>query len=385
MPVNDVWMLFGVLAIGILIPAAIGLILNARKTTRLLRNLEQRHVESGEKIAMLATELQGNKENNRTILSLLSDLGKAAKTAHKADVEVVASEIKVLQNIVGQLAKARGVGGGVTTSISKAGKPMDAPAEMAPTVRTDYSREQILEIVQSGLRSDRVDLYIQPIVSLPQRKIRHFECLSRIRDEDGSIILPEQYVKIAESAGLMAAVDNLLLFRCIQLVRRANINNFHGLFFCNLSKHTMHDQNFFEDFIEFLKDNKELANRLVFEVSQADFDERDSNRERLLTLLSTSGCRLALSSVTYPKVDIESLDQCQFKFIKIEAATLQKAIVANPPLDLVMLRRILANHTMDLIVEKIESEDTLLQMLEYDIDFGQGFLFGEPKLSRNQS
>ena len=34
---------------------------------------------------------------------------------------------------------------------------------------------------------------------------------------------------------------------------------------------------------------------------------------------------------------------------------------------------------VDLIVEKIESEEMLLDLLELKVDFGQGYLFGEPR------
>jgi cyclic-di-GMP phosphodiesterase TipF (flagellum assembly factor) len=37
---------------------------------------------------------------------------------------------------------------------------------------------------------------------------------------------------------------------------------------------------------------------------------------------------------------------------------------------------------IDLIVEKIETEQMLVELLEYSIDFGQGYLFGEPRLSK---
>ena len=37
-----------------------------------------------------------------------------------------------------------------------------------------------------------------------------------------------------------------------------------------------------------------------------------------------------------------------------------------------------------LIAEKIEEEETLVELLDYSIDFGQGYLFGEPRLARNE-
>ncbi len=364
------------------------ILLDRRKQEKISANLHEtqnRQMVMAEKMDLLSAELQTNKENNKTILALLSDLGKAAKTAHKADLEAVSSEVRILQNIVGQLSKTRAVGGGIASTMTKSGQTQAVPPAKEPVIRTDYSAEKILEIIQSGLRSDRVDLYIQPIVSLPQRKIRHFECLSRLRDEDGAIILPEQFVGIAESAGLIGAVDNLLLFRCIQLVRRANINNFHGSFFCNLSKHTLHDGHFFEDFLEFIKENKELATRLVFEINQADFNENDINRDGLmkLKLLVDAGCNIALSSITNLKLDFPVLNMCRFKYIKVDANVLLSALNGTPPLDWIIFRRLVENYEMDLIIERIEDEELLVQLLEYDLDFGQGYLFGEPRLSKN--
>lgn len=350
-----------------------------------MNRMDERQQQIESRLLELTASMQSAKEAQKTILSLLNDLGKvAAKNAGKDEIEAVAAEVKILQNIVDQLSKSRAVGGGMVTTISKSGKPQEAPLAPPPVIRRDYDADKILQVIEAGLQADRIDLYIQPIVSLPQRKIRNFECFSRIRDDDGAVILPEQYVQVAEQAGLMAAIDNMLLFRCIQLVRRANINNFHGSFFCNLSKHTLHDANFFEDFLQFLKENKELASKLVFEVAQSDFDERDVMREKLLMRLSESGCRLALSGVTNPRtIEMDSLTRCRFKFVKIEIGILMQSLSAQPVLDLQIYRRVLENHNIDLIVERIEGEDQLLNLLEYDIDYGQGYLFGEPKLSRN--
>jgi cyclic-di-GMP phosphodiesterase, flagellum assembly factor TipF len=332
----------------------------------------------------LQTELRTAKENDQKILALLGDLAKASKQAARAEIEAVAAEVRVLQNLVQQLTQSRAIGGGVVTSISRGGRANEAtPQGPPPAIRSDYGPAKILDVVRDALATERIDLYVQPIVSLPQRKIRHFECLSRIRDEDGGIILPDQYVPIAEAEGLMAAIDNMLLFRCIQLIRRAHITNFHGSFFCNLSKHTLHDAAFFDDFLGFLQENRELASRLVFEISQADFDARDSNREKLLKRLVDAGCRLALAGVTNPRtIDMTALDQAKIKFVKIEIQVLLEKLRQAPVLDLQIYRRVLDNYNVDLIVERIESEDHLLELLDYDIDFGQGYLFGEPKLSK---
>ena len=105
--------------------------------------------------------------------------------------------------------------------------PVDEPdfierraRDTARSYLDSLGESELLETIRASLEENRVDLYLQPIVSLPQRKLRFYEALSRLRAEDGSVIMPAQYIKVAAPAGLMSVVDNLLLFRCVQIVRR---------------------------------------------------------------------------------------------------------------------------------------------------------------------
>ena len=64
----------------------------------------------------------------------------------------------------------------------------------------EQSRAQILEIVREALNQEKVDLFLQPIVSLPQRRRRYFECFSRIRGPNDTWIVPDQYLEVAKRA-----------------------------------------------------------------------------------------------------------------------------------------------------------------------------------------
>src|SRR3546814_10530414 len=92
---------------------------------------------------------------------------------------------------------------------------------------------QVLETIRRSLEANRVDLYLQPIVALPQRKTRYYEGLSRLRSENGTLIMPRDYMRVAEPAGMMPTVDNILLFRCIQVVRKLASRNKNAGVFCN--------------------------------------------------------------------------------------------------------------------------------------------------------
>ena len=76
---------------------------------------------------------------------------------------------------------------------------------------------------------------------------------------------------VAEREGLVGTIDNIQLFRCVQLVRRARRKNIDTGFFCNLSQSSLADEDFFPAFIEFLGENPDLSGALVFEFQQAEF------------------------------------------------------------------------------------------------------------------
>ncbi len=77
----------------------------------------------------------------------------------------------------------------------------------------------MISVVRSALDAGRVDLYLQPIVSLPQRKVRYYEIFTRLRREDGSVLLPGAFLNAAEAGGLIARIDHMVLGRAAQVAR----------------------------------------------------------------------------------------------------------------------------------------------------------------------
>ena len=157
---------------------------------------------------------------------------------------------------------------------------------------------ELLEAIEAGLREERVELYLQPVVSLPQRKRRFFECFSRIETGANRVITPEQYIPVAEQAGLVAAIDNLLLVKCVQLVRRARRDHAEIGFFCNISNASLTDTDFFQEFIAFMAENRQLAESLVFEFDQASTVSEDYVTRMNMQRLRDYGYKFSLDQVT---------------------------------------------------------------------------------------
>ncbi|MEO8113502.1 MAG: EAL domain-containing protein [Phenylobacterium sp.] len=238
------------------------------------------------------------------------------------------------------------------------------------------------------MAENRVDLFLQPIVGLPQRKTVFYESFSRLRDERGQVMMPSEYLSVAEPAGLVTAIDNLLLFRCVQIVRRLAKQNRRVGIFCNIGMASLADETFFPQFIELLTDNRDLAGALIFEVGQEAFDARGAVEARNMAKLADLGFRFSLDKVVNLDLDLQDLARADVKFIKVSADLLLQELTevdgrlvlrSLPDLAAEDFANLTRRYGVDVIAEKVESERQVVDVLELDIGFGQGNLFGEPR------
>jgi cyclic-di-GMP phosphodiesterase TipF (flagellum assembly factor) len=252
----------------------------------------------------------------------------------------------------------------------------NSPARVAE----DAPDDAMLEIIRRSLEENRVDIYMQPVVSLPQRKVRFYEALSRLRTEDGTIIMPSQYIRIAEPAGLMSVVDNVLLFRCVQILRSWSQRNKDIAVFCTLSRDTLKDAGFFAEFVEFMQQHRELANQLIFEISQETLASCTPTESSNLAYLADLGFTFSMDKVTTLDIDFADARARQVRYFKIPARLLlgdpAKVGARVHPAD---LKELLSRFGLNLIAERVEHERDVVNLLDYNVDYGQGFLFGEPK------
>lgn len=246
----------------------------------------------------------------------------------------------------------------------------------------------LMEIVKDALAENRVDLYLQPVVGLPQRKTQYYESFSRLRDPTGRVIMPAEYLAVAEPAGLVTAIDNLLLFRCVQIVRRLARQDRRVGIFCNISMASLGDESFFPQFYDLLRANRDLSTSLIFEVGQAAFDARNGVQARNMAKLGDLGFRFSLDKVSNLDLDLQDLSRADVKFVKVAAQTLLDELVtvddrlvlrSLPDLaaeDFALLTR---RYGVELIAEKVETERQVIDILDLDINLAQGHLFGEPR------
>ncbi len=295
--------------------------------------------------------------------------------------EELSSEVHMLEDVVQRMAEKMEA----QLSSRVASAPMHAFGHSAQS-------EALLDTVKAALAENRVDLYLQPIVSLPQRRTVFYESFSRLRDDSGRVMMPAEYLSVAEPEGLVAAIDNLLLFRCVQIVRRLAKQDRKVGIFCNISLASLSDESFFPQFLDFLSANKDMAGALIFELGQSAFSRRGAVEARHMARLADLGFRFSLDKVNDLDLDYQDLARADVKFIKVGAQMLldqleetdgRLVIKSLPDLHASDFSRLTRRYGVEIIVEKVESERQIVDILDLDLAFGQGHLFGEPRAIRD--
>ena len=299
-------------------------------------------------------------------------------------MERIFSEIRVIESLVKRLAETRAASAAAPAIEASAPAPRAPDSDVPPPEPTrgiaQMDDGELLDTIRRSLETNRVDLYLQPVVSLPQRKVLYYEGLSRIRTDRGELIMPRDYMRVAEPAGMMPAVDNILLFRCIQVVRKLAQRNSKAGVFCNISAFSLLDSDFFPQFIEYMQHNKDLAQQLIFEFSQMTVNGVGPVEEASLEALAALGFRFSMDQVTSLKLDPKELHDRNFRFIKVSAQTLLDGRqMAAGDIDAGDLKELLRRNGIQLIVDKVESEREVVDILDLNVAFGQGYLFGEPR------
>jgi cyclic-di-GMP phosphodiesterase, flagellum assembly factor TipF len=262
---------------------------------------------------------------------------------------------------------------------AEAPTPAAASSASAPAAPS-RSQTQLIAAVKNAIEENRLDIYLQPMVTLPQRKVRYYEAVTRLRDDKDHVLAAEDFIATAESAGLIGRIDHAVMLRCVQVLRRLMVRNKDVGVFCNVSATTLTNPTHFAQCLDFLEANRALAPSFVLEFKQATLRKLGPAETENLAALSQRGYRFSIDHVTDLRFEPRELADRGVRFIKVPASLLldpkQSSTSDIHPSD---LSDLLGRFGIDLIAEKIEGERAVVDLLDFDVRFGQGFLFAPPR------
>ncbi|MEY2683633.1 MAG: hypothetical protein RJA09_777 [Pseudomonadota bacterium] len=236
--------------------------------------------------------------------------------------------------------------------------------------------------LQAALDQDRLRLYVMPIVPLhpSSTEQRHYEILVRL-EEDGKTILPGSFLPAAERYGLMPRIDQWVINNTLAWMgdRLRQKGQLDGVYCINLSGASLSDERFRQTLHATLENLHLPPGTLCFEITETAAVANLSKVVHFIKEVKQLGCLFALDDFGSGLSSFAYLKNLPVDFLKIDGSFIKD--IENDPIDLAMVQAINAiGHVMGLktIAEYVYNEATLQRVQDIGVDFGQGYLLGEP-------
>jgi cyclic-di-GMP phosphodiesterase, flagellum assembly factor TipF len=257
-------------------------------------------------------------------------------------------------------------------------QPQARDARPAPD-GTDIRR---VVAVMEAFETDRIELHLQPVVSLPQRKSLFYEVLARLRLADDTILVPAEFLPILERAGRIADFDRKVLTRAAAIARHLVGRGSDTKVSCNLAPASL-EAGVLRAAGRIAEAYPDVADRLILELSQRCWRALDADTAGTIALLRGKGLTFALDRATDLRLDPLALAERGVTYVKLPADLLLQP-ESGRGLDIAIgdLGAVLTRAGIRLVAERVEREEDVPNLIDLDVPLAQGFVFAPPRAIR---
>lgn len=249
-------------------------------------------------------------------------------------------------------------------------------SENTDTVSMRRRNTHMSDVILTALNERRIRLAFQPIVADLDEDPRKFECLIRMRGEDGKEIQAPEFIPAAERLGLVHLLDRRVLeLACNTLEICPNIH-----LNVNISMETVKDFVWAEGYISHLRANSHLANRITVELTETQvIDAIDASIE-FVQEIKKIGCSFGIDDFGAGYTSFRNLKAMDIDILKIDgsfvtgvSASRENQLFVRTLLDLAR------NFGMQSVAEWVDNEADAMLLKGLGVDYLQGFLIGKPE------
>jgi len=204
------------------------------------------------------------------------------------------------------------------------------------------------------------------------------ESTRRLRREDGTLANAGEFIPAAETLGLVRLVDRRALEMAVaQLYAHEDIK-----LSINVSGTTAGDQSWLQSFINYVRENREVAERMTVELTETAALHGFEENSRFVTRLRDMGCRVAIDDFGAGYTSFRNLHNLHVDMVKIDGDYVKN--LSTSPDNQLFVRTLVdlaKNFRLETVAEWVSSEEDAKLLLELGVDYFQGYYFGEPNIS----
>ena len=245
-----------------------------------------------------------------------------------------------------------------------------------PNVERDAQRKvniRVTDEIVTALNERRIVMAFEPVVEAHSRKAAFYECLVRMEQNDGQMLLAPDIVPVAERLGLIRLVDH----RVLELVVAELANSPDVRLSLNISPDTTMDPDWSASIESLMRAHPGVAERLIVEITETVAIQDIDDIRGFVKRLKNFGSRIAIDDFGAGYTSFRNLRKLGVDIVKIDGAFVQN--IARSADDrafvqtLIDLARRLEIKT---VAEWVQDEESAAMLGDWGCDFIQGRLIG---------
>jgi len=231
-----------------------------------------------------------------------------------------------------------------------------------------------------ALEDDRFVFYHQVIQSLTRQDETKYEILLRLRDLDGGLVSPGEFIPAAERYKLMPSIDRWVIEGACRYVQHAGQKSLSIPVICvNISGASLADSTLL-DYILFMFDQYEVeGSSFCLEVTETSAIQNLSGATKFIRRIKETGATFALDDFGNGFSSFSYLKRLPVDYLKIDGSFVKD--IETDPIDLAMVEAVNSiGHTMGMktIAEYVHTDRIRQMLAERGVDYAQGFAISEP-------
>ena len=240
-----------------------------------------------------------------------------------------------------------------------------------------------LQQLQAALKDGRFELHAQPIVAVDAQNALGpgLEVLLRLKDDNGTIVGPNEFMRAAERYRLMPHVDRWVVQTALAALGRGAVRLPAGRSLCiNLSGQTLGDAAFLEFVVDCLDRTGVAPERVCFEVTENSVITNIDHARRFIGVLHGMGCRFALDDFGRGLSSFANLKNLSLDYLKIDGYFIRNLAsdTVNQAMVTAMIK-LARSLNFQVIAEQVEDMSALDSARRMGVDFVQGYQVARPQ------
>ncbi|MEM6836594.1 MAG: EAL domain-containing protein [Cyanobacteria bacterium P01_C01_bin.120] len=241
--------------------------------------------------------------------------------------------------------------------------------------------------LEHGLRQailqNEFRVHYQPIVELASRRLDSLEALVRWQKSGSDMVLPGQFIPLAEEVGLVAAIDQWVMRESCRQLQTWQLCSDKSLpqlsVNVNVSSKQICQENFLSNFEQVIDSAEDLHQHVKLEVTESVFMQNIDQASGVFKQLKSLGVQICLDDFGTGYSSLSYLHRLPIDIVKIDRSFIQG--MHRDPEKLEIVRAITGLcRTLDktVVAEGIETNEQHDMLLDLGCEYGQGYLFSRP-------